>query len=474
MYTAAQSNASARPPSLGHERKWWTLAVVAAGTFMSALDGSVVNTALPVIARETGASMPTLEWVVLAYLLTAVSALLVFGRLADIYGRKRLYAGGMAVFTAGSVLCGLSPNVHALVAFRVVQALGAAGLLALGPAVLTTAFPGAERGRALGIQATVTYLGLSTGPAIGGYLTHYLGWRSVFFVNGPIGVVVVTLAFAVLQRDGRDGRQPFDVLGALTLAVGLAALLLALTEAADRGVRDPWVAGPAGAAAVALATFVAVELRQEHPVLDLRLFGNWTFAASTLAAFLSYSSTSAVNFLMPFYLVRACGYRVDAAGLMLISTSVVMAALASPAGWLSDRLGQRLPATVGLGVTVAAILALRGLPPRAAPGDVVWHLALIGVGVGLFTSPNNSAIMGSAPQERQGVAGAMVAVARNLGFGVGVATGALVYMLRLQDLSTSLPSPAAITHAMHDATTVAALFAAPGVLLSAIRGRAVH
>jgi EmrB/QacA subfamily drug resistance transporter len=456
-------NPESREPDAG--RKWRTLAVVGAGTFMSALDGSVVNTALPIIGRETRAALPTLEWIVLIYLLTATSTLLIFGRLADIYGRKRFYVTGLALFAVGSLASGLAPSIRALIAFRAVQALGAAMLFALGPAVLTAAFPKAERGRALGMQATLTYLGLSAGPALGGLLTQYLGWRSIFYINVPIGLLVFSIALSAIQADTDRRRQPFDFGGAALLAAFLTSLLFALSEGAAMGWRNPVILASVLAAPASLAAFVAAERRNAHPALDLSLFSNLKFAAAVVAAFLCYAASSAVTLLMPFYLIQACGYRVDAAGLLLISSSAVMAALASPAGWISDQIGQRRPAVLGMIVLVAGVLWLRRLTPDETPTVIVWRLALIGAGMGLFTSPNNSELMGSAPPERQGVAGALLAAARNLGFGVGVAAAGTIYMIRLHGLAGAMPTAQAVTVAMRDATTAIGSLVVPGIFL---------
>ncbi|HOM71682.1 MAG TPA: MFS transporter [Armatimonadota bacterium] len=449
--------------------KWWTLAVVGAGTFMSALTGSVVNTALPVIGESTGASDATLQWVVLIYLLTTSSLLLVFGRLADIYGQRKIYISGLGVFVSGSVLCGFAPNIEALIGFRALQALGAAILFAIGPAILTAAFPGQQRGRALGLQATMTYIGLATGPALGGFLTHAFGWPSIFFVNVPIGVIILPLSLYALKPDVTPARQPFDPVGAVTLAVALTSLLLGFNQALRLGWGNPVVITALGISLIAFTAFIFVELKMAHPMLDMTLFRNRVFAASTLAAFLNYMASSSVSYLMPFYLQRAAGYRVDTAGLILITTPAVMAVVAGPAGWISDHIGHRLPATAGMIITAGALLFLRVLSPDSSAVTIVPILALLGLGVGLFTSPNNSAIMGSAPRERQGVAGAILAAARNVGFTIGVAVAVMIYLSRLNTTDTQLASPADITNAMQYATTAIAFLVVIGAVVSALR-----
>ncbi len=451
--------------------KWWTLAIVGAGTFMSALDGSVVNTALPIIQKETSSLVSTAAWIVLVYLLTVSASLLVFGRLGDIHGRKVFYIGGLITFIVGSALSGLSPGIYWLIGFRALQALGAASLFALGPAILTGIFPGSERGRALGMQATATYIGLAAGPTIGGLLTEHLGWRWIFFINVPIGLMVIPIAMRVLRKDGASHTRKFDLAGAIALSVALSALLFGINEGETLGWNSLPVLITLVTAAIALPVFIMVEKRVTHALVNLRLFSNVVFSMSTIAALLSYMATSAVNFLMPFYLETARGFRVDVAGYILVSTPVVMAMLTGWSGALSDRIGQRIPATIGMALTVTGVLLLRTLSPSSSWWIIVPHLALIGVGVGLFTSPNNSAIMGSAPKHSQGVAGAILAAARNIGFVFGTALAVAIYGPRLGSLSHITTAPRAITMAMQDATTVVAIIAAAGIVISAVRGR---
>ncbi len=451
--------------------KWASLGIVAIGTFMSALDGSVVNTALPVIQQETHAPMTTTAWVVLVYLLVVSASLLVFGRLGDMYGRKVFYIGGMATFVVGSLLCGLSPEIHWLIAFRALQALGAAALFALAPAILTGAFPGNERGRALGMQATATYLGLATGPTIGGIITQHLGWRWIFFMNVPIGALAVPWALYTLKNDGLDRAKKFDVAGAFTLAVGLTCLLFGINEGGRMGWDHLAVTVTLITGVAALTSFVIIERRVANPLIDFRLFTSFVFTASTIASLLSYMATSSVSLLMPFYLEIARGFRVDTAGYILASTPVAMALLTGLSGTLSDKIGQRIPATIGLTIVVIAVLSLRTIEPTSDWFSITWRLVLIGVGVGFFTSPNNSAIMGSAPNNRQGVAGAILAAARNIGFVLGTAIAVAIYSPRLNALKQSSSESVAITYAMQDATTAIAIVAIAGIVLSAIHGK---
>lgn len=456
---------------LGIDRKWWTLVVVGVGTFMSALDGTAVNTALPIIGKQTGAPFSSLEWVVLIYLLTAVSLLLVVGKLGDMHGRKGIYLAGLIVFTAGSVLCGLAPGIGMLILFRGLQACGAAVMFALSPAVLTSAFPPEQRGRSLGMQGTITYLGVSTGPAFGGFLTHHLGWRSIFFVNLPIALIVVPLGYLTLHRDEGAGKEPFDPIGAISLAVALSCLLFTLSKGQTVGWTSKLILSTAAISVIASGVFIAVEKRFKYPMLNLGLFSNRIFSASTFAAVMNYIASTSVSFLMPFYLLGASHFRIDLAGALLMSAPIATATVTAAAGRLSDRIGPRVPATIGMCITVIGLLLLRSLRAGAPTHAVVLHLALVGLGVGLFTSPNNSAIMGSAPAQAQGVAGAILAAARNTGFAVGTALAGMLYAQRLHGLERTVSESAAIAASMHHATTIIAILAITGVIASAVRGK---
>ena len=454
---------------LGVDRKWWTLAVIGSGTFMSALDTSIVNLALPVIRGATRASVSTVEWVVLAYLITVSSALLLFGRLADIHGRRRIYVTGQLVFVLGSLACGLSGHIGGLIAARIAQALGAAMIFALSPAILVSTFPGSERGRALGMQATMTYLGMSLGPGVGGVLLGHCGWASIFFVNVPVGLVMLAVAAKVLHPDRPEAaRQVFDPAGAATLALALASLLFVLSKGGELGWGHPLIVGLAAVAAGAGAVFVAVERRASQPALDLRLFQNRLFTASVLSAYLCYWVAASVSFLMPFFLLSACGYSPPHAGLVMMSVPVAMMVVTGPSGWLSDKIGVRVPATMGMAGMVAGLVLLSGLPLSAAAGWTAACLACVGLGAGLFTAPNNSAIMGEVPENRRGVAGAILSAARTVGFASGVALAGLVYTGCLAAAGDAGSAEAA-AHAVHMGLRVTVAFALAGTVCSALR-----
>ncbi|HYU33521.1 MAG TPA: MFS transporter [Thermoanaerobaculia bacterium] len=409
-------------------RRWWILGAIGVGTFMSALDGSAVNTVLPVLRRELHTTVAGVEWVTTVYLLVVSALLLSFGRAGDLRGHKRIYIAGFGIFVLGSALCGLAPSIGALIALRGLQAVGAAMLFASAPAILTKTFPVEQRGRALGALGGFTYLGLTAGPSLGGWLTSVLGWRSVFYINVPVGALAIALALRNIEDDRpeRTGER-FDPPGAALFTAGLVALLVALNQGHSWGWGSVPVIALLVAAAVLLAGFVAVELRRPDPMLDLSLFRSWTFSAATVSALLNYICVYSVLFVLPFLLIQGRGLDPRHAGLVLTAQPIVMAIVAPLAGALSDRLGSRLPATFGMLCLAAGIFLLASLADHASLRAIAGALGVVGLGIGVFVSPNNSALMGAAPRHRQGIAAGVLATARNLGMVLGVGLSGAVF-----------------------------------------------
>jgi EmrB/QacA subfamily drug resistance transporter len=404
--------------------RWFVLGTVLLGATMSALDVSIVNVAMPTLTGTFGVSMAVIEWVAMAYMLTLTIFLPLFGRLADVYGRSRLYNVGFVVFSLGSVLCGVATTAGFLIAARVVQAVGAGLLQANSVALITHAFPANERGRAIGIQGAVQAVSMAIGPFVGGALIASVGWRAIFLVNVPIGAIGTLVALLVLPRDRKAARRErVDYLGAALFAAGLAFLVLALNEGAKLGWGSSRVLSYLVAGGALLCAMVVTELKTEHPLVDLRLFRNSTFLLGNVTGMLSYFVLFAVMFLMPFYLEKVLGYGSQLTGSLLMPVPLAMAMVAPFSGHLSDRLGSRIMTTSGMLVSAVACFSLLALDESSHLPILLAGLVLLGVGMGLFTPPNNSAIMGSAPADKLGVAGGVLNMMRSLGliFGVDVA-----------------------------------------------------
>jgi EmrB/QacA subfamily drug resistance transporter len=452
--------------------RWLVLTTVGIGTFMSALDGSVVNTLLPVLSHALQTSIAGIEWVTTIYLLVISGLLLSVGRAGDLFGHKRLFLAGFASFVLGSALCGLASSAHTLVAMRVIQALGAAMLMATSPAILTRSFPSRQRGRALGAQGTFTYLGLTVGPSLGGWLAQAFGWRSVFYINVPIGIAAIALAMRSIADDHvAQAEERFDFLGASVFTAGLVALMIALNQGHAWGWVSPLTLGVLSGGLVLLAVFIQVERTRPAPMLDLSLFGSRTFSASAASALLNYSCVYAVTFVLPFLLIQGRGLGTAQAGLVLTAQPIVMAVMAPISGTLSDRIGSRGLATAGMVLLAAGLVLLALFTAHGSLGALAGALAVVGLGVGIFVSPNNSALMGAAPPFRQGVASGVLATSRNVGMVLGVGfAGAIFTTVAAHAASPSDGLVAGIRTSLFAAAGVAMV----GALTSAVRGSARH
>ncbi|MCX7839516.1 MAG: MFS transporter [Anaerolineae bacterium] len=416
------------------QHKWWIFVPVGIGAFMGAIGTSVVNIVLPIVSRDFGVSVSTIEWVITVYLLIVSGLLLSFGRLGDLYGHKVIYLIGLAIVVFSVPLCGFAQNVPMLIAARALQAIGAAMIFSNAPAILTMNFPATQRGQVLGLQSMMVYLGLTVGPSLGGWLTTQFSWRSVFFINLPLGLLALWLGTRWIPRDRpASTRESFDVIGAGTFIVALMLFLLALNQGHAWGWTSPTILTMFVAAMILGALFVYIERHVASPMLDLTLFRQRLFSAATVSAIANYICIYSILFLMPFYLIQARGFSAAHAGMLLTAQPLVMAISAPIAGTLSDRIGSRLLATVGMTVLAFGTLLLSRLNAASSFNDVALALALAGLGTGLFTSPNNSALMGAAPRHQQGVAASVLATARNGGMvlGVGLA-GALFSTVQTQ------------------------------------------
>jgi len=411
---------------IDYSRKWYVMAAVVMSTFLATIDSSIVNVALPTLVRDLDADFATVQWVVLAYLLTLATLLLSMGRLGDMVGKKPIYTAGFVVFTTGSVLCGLAPTVYWLIGFRVLQAIGAAMAFALGMAIVTEAFPPNERGKALGINGTVVSVGVMVGPTLGGLLIDALSWHWIFFVNLPVGIVGTLMALRFVPAFKPAGRQRFDYVGAASLFISLMALLLALTLGQRLGFGDPRIVLLFMGWAIFLAVFIVIEWRSDQPMIDLRLFQNSLFSINLITGLMTFVAMGGTIFLMPFYLENVLGYGTRQVGLLMAVVPIALGVVAPVSGALSDRFGTRPITVVGLMALLVGYYVMRTLDTQTTMLGYVLHFLPVGVGMGVFQSPNNSAIMGAAPHGRLGVASGLLSITRTLGQITGVAVlGAL-------------------------------------------------
>jgi len=461
---------------LGATQKWGVLIAIGIGTFMTALDTSVVNTVLPVIGQNFNVAIAKVEWVVTIYLLVLSGLLLSFGRLGDMRGHKAIYLSGFGIFMVGSLFSGIAPNVSLLITFRGLQALGAAMLSANSPAILTKSFPVQQRGQALGLQATMTYLGLTVGPSLGGWLASLLGWRIVFYINLPVGLAAIWLSSRFIPNDtSHHQAEQFDYAGAITFLLGLGSLLLGLNQGGEWGWTSLPILALLVSAIIFLVLFVYLEKHSKHPMLDLSLFKQLPFSMTALSAVINYIGVYSSIFLMPYYLIQGRGFSPAQAGLILTSQPVIMAMIAPISGTLSDRIGTRLPAVFGMAVLSAGLYNLSRLTAQSSIESMMLALAIVGLGTGAFISPNNSALMGSAPKSRQGIAAGILATSRNFGMVLGVGIAGAIFTTVLSQGSAGLSNPGstiqngAIFTALGVSFLVASLITLLGVVTGMVR-----
>lgn len=406
--------------------KWLVLAAVGMGIFLVTIDGTIVNVALPTLVRELSTDFATVQWVVLSYLLTLSTLLLGMGRLGDMVGKKPVYLTGFVLFTLSSLLCGISPTVYWLIGFRVLQAIGAAMTQALGMAIVTEAFPDAERGKALGMSGTLVSIGVVLGPTLGGLLIEALSWRWIFLVNLPVGIVGVLMVMRFVPNLQPGGEQRFDFAGAAVLFAGLLALLLGLTLGQQWGFDNRIVWLMLAGAAVLIVAFIVIEARAPQPMIDLRLFRSRLFSINLITGLAAFIAVAGVFILLPFYLEGVLGYGPRQVGLLVAAVPVLLGVTAPISGSLSDRFGTRLIVSIGLAVLVVGYLAMSRF---TAETTLLFYLTAVlpfGAGMGIFQSPNNSAVMGAVPRSKLGIASGLLAVTRTLGQTTGIAVlGAL-------------------------------------------------
>ena len=464
--------------------KWIALSVTTIGALMSAIDSTIVILALPDMMVKLHADLVEMIWVIMGYILVSTVFLLTFGRVADMFGRVRMYNLGFVIFTIGSALCGVSQSATQLILSRLVQGAGAAMMMVNSTAIIAEVFPPNERGRALGINGVTWAFGGVFGPVLGGLILTAADWRWIFFINIPIGIFGAAWGYRVLKEmSARNRNEQFDPLGAGTFSLSLVALLIALTL----GIEYSWTSLPIVSLfalfIVMLVVFFWWERRARSPVLDLSLFRNRVYNFSVLAAMLQSLALFAVNFLIVFYLQGVRGYDPLTAALLLIPLPIVNSVVAPLSGILADRIGARVPATVGLLIQGAALAwFITRLSPVTPYWEIAAGLAVMGLGGGLFWSPNTSAAMNAAPLPRLGIASATLATLRQTGMvtsfalALAVAAGSLPREVIMQlfvgtNITLGSAPMQAFVVGIHSAFIVSAVLCVVAAGFSLVRGK---
>ncbi len=397
------------------------LLVVVLTSFINPFLGAAVNIALPGIATHFEMNAITMSWVSMTFLLSSAVFLVPMGKIADIVGRKRIFLLGNIILTSGSVMCAVSVSTTMLLISRVIQGIGGAMMFATGMALLTSAFPPNERGKAIGINVSAVYLGLSAAPFLGGILTQYLGWRSLFYLTIPFGIFIIIMVMVSLKEEWADAKgEKFDYKGSAIYMVFMSMLMFGLTK-----LPDPFAIAFTAVGLLGMVWFVMVELRTPIPVLNIQLFkGNRVFAFSNLAALINYAATFAIGFLLSLYLQYVKGLSPRDAGLILVAQPLVMTVFASFSGRLSDKYNSNILSSLGMAIIVVGLFLLTFINISTTHGYLILSLIILGMGFGIFSSPNTNSIMGAVEKRYLGIASATVGTMRLTGqmFSMGIAT----------------------------------------------------
>ncbi|MCH8298141.1 MAG: MFS transporter [Chloroflexi bacterium] len=427
--------------------KWWVFGAIAIGTFLSVVDHGSVLVALPSIERHFGSDLPTVQWIVVGYALAISVLILPMGRLGDIIGRKQVYVGGMVIFVAAAGLAGASPNLGSLIAFKVFQGVGSAMVQSAGIAMVISAFPGTERGKALGTHLSVVGAGAIAGPVIGGLLVSIFDWRSVFFANVPVGVFTIAVSMLVLPLDKPEPpaegepRQRFDWGGAVLSGLALLGFLLVVGNGDRLGWTSAIVLSGLAASVLAMASFIWWELLSPSPMLDMRLFKRKLVALGVAAGWFSFLGSSAARFMMPFYLQRVLEFGPRDVGLLLIAPALCLVVVGPFSGRLSDRFGWRGLTVGGLTLSATAWFIMAGTLTESSPVLLIVILLMFqSTGTALFNTPNNSSILSAVDRSQYGVVSALTQLVRNSAnvTSIAIATTVVVATMGARGVEPSL------------------------------------
>ncbi|MBL4935910.1 MFS transporter [Clostridium sp. YIM B02515] len=400
--------------------RWIILFTILMMTFMSTLDSSIVNVALPAMSKHLNVSMASIEWVVTSYLIIISASILMFGRLGDIKGKTKVFKFGIILFTFGSLLCGISNSLVILVASRVIQAIGAAASMATSQGIVTHVFPSNERGRALGLTGTFVALGSMVGPPLGGFIITVLSWKYIFLINVPIGILSFTLGMKTLPKEMNKLNEKLDFKGTILFAASIVLIFGSLTQGQNTGYNNPAIITGFVLAIVSMAAFLIVEKKISMPLLDLEIFKNKLFSLSIFCGFVTFIAIGSSNIIQPFYLQDVKKLSPGTTGLIMMVYPIVLSVVAPVSGYISDKIGSEFLTFIGLLISSTGLLLMSTLTQSSYLWILIIFVGAMALGNGLFQSPNNSLIMSTVPKHKLGIAGSVNALVRNLGMVLGV------------------------------------------------------
>ena len=413
------------------KKEWAILLTVLPMTFMTTLDSSIVNVALPTMAKELNTSMAGIEWVVTSYLIVICATILLFGKLGDILGKTRIFKFGIGIFTIGSLLCGLSNTLFMLILSRIVQAIGAGAAMATNQGIITETFPANERGRALGMSGTAVALGTMVGPTLGGLIVSIAPWEYIFLINIPIGILVYIGVIKILPIKKKINDFIIDVKGSILFMISITLLFTSINFGQSLGYNNLFIIMSFIISLILFAIFIRVEKTSNNPMLDISIFKNRLFSLSIFCGFTSFISIGAVNIILPFYYQDVLSLSPSSAGLMMTVSPIILAIVAPLSGYLSDKIGSEKISALGLSILSIGIISLILFNVNTSLIIVGILVGLLSLGSGIFQSPNNSLIMSTVKKNELGIAGSINGLVRNLGTTTGIALSTNILYSRM-------------------------------------------
>ncbi|EPY2276406.1 MFS transporter [Clostridium sporogenes] len=414
-----------------YKNNWIILSIVVMSPFMACLDSSIINVALPVMAKEFSTSMAGIQQVVTSYLIVISAAILIFGRLGDIKGKTSVFKYGFIIFVLGSFLCGISTTLNFLIFSRIVQAIGAAMTMSTSQGIITHTFPPNERGRALGISGTSVALGTLLGPPLGGLIISVVSWEYIFLINVPIGLVAFIAAMKYLPKDKVKSDQSLDIKGAILFIISIVALFSAMLKGQQTGYNHINIIVSFIISLICFIVFIILELKIENPMLDLSIFKNRVFSVNIFSAFVMFIGISCINIIQPFYLQDVLKLSPGKTGLIMMAYPIVLSIVAPISGYLSDKMGSKKLTLAGIVVASIGLFCMAFLNEQSTFLMITLLLSVVALGNGLFQSPNNSLVMSSVEKTKLGIAGGVNALIRNLGFIFGVSISTTILYNRM-------------------------------------------
>jgi EmrB/QacA subfamily drug resistance transporter len=419
--------------------KWWVLTVVSIANFSAALDMSIITVSFPRLTDVFNTDASTVVWLTVAFSVAELGLLLTMAKIGDTIGRKKVFAIGLVIYTVGLVLCSISPNISVLIVSRIVQGAGAAVIITLGSAIVVASFPQEQQGRAIGMFAMLTSVGLIAGPALGGVILDYLDWQGIFYTRIPVGILTFILTLVIIKEQKEPGaRLQLDIGGAVTLLAGTSCLLLFLNMGSDWGYTSVKSLGLLLAAFILLGVFLYLERRVAQPVLELRFFKNRTFTMASATNLIQMASGSMGPVLIPFFLINGLLFSTSTSGLLMALIAVPPVFISPISGWISDKVGNRIPMVFATSCFSVGLFLVSRWDIESTMLHIILVLVLFGIGMGMFMAPNQSAVISSAPRRNMATALGVSNTMRLLGASIGTAVAGTLYAYRQELYATEL------------------------------------